>query len=142
MRAGSFNSFKKDNGFTMVELLIVIIIIAVLTAIAIPSYIIINNRAKETATETEMNNIAKALEIYITDKHLYPSQDDFPDALKTAEIMTNFSGNDTWGIAYNYTSDSGSYALESYGLNKVNGGNDDIVFINGIMTEDGAYPNH
>ncbi len=142
MYAHSLNIFKKEEGFTLVELLVVIIILVVLTGIAIPSYILINNKARETAAEAEMNNIAKSLEIYITDNHTYPAEGDFPDKLRTSGIMTHISGNDTWGNAYQYSSSSGSsYVLKSYGINKIDGGNDDIVFTNGIMTEDGAYQN-
>jgi len=128
----------------MVELLVVIIILLIITGVAIPAYTIISNRARETATEVEMNNIAKALEIYITEKYIYPSEDNFPDALITSEIMTNLPENDIWGTPYHYTSsdNSNSYILKSYGINRVEGGNDDIVFINGVMTEDGAYPSH
>ncbi len=136
------NIFKEEKGFTLVELLVVIVVLVTLTAIAIPSYILITSRARETATETEMYNIAKALEIYITDNHTYPAEGDFPNALKVSGIMTDISGNDIWGNTYHYTSpNSTSYVLKSYGINKVDGGNDDIVFANGIMTEDGAYPN-
>lgn len=141
MKAKSLIFLKKDQGFTMVELLVVIIILVILTSIAIPSYVIIKDRARETATKTEMNNIAKALEIYITQKYSYPSGDDFPDALVTAEIM-NLTGNDAWGMPYNYTSNnSSSYVLKSFGINKMDGGNDDITFVNGMMIENGAYHN-
>ena len=139
----SFNNiFKEKKGFTLVELLMVIVVLVTLLAIGIPSYILITSRARETATETEMYNIAKALEIYITDNRAYPAEGDFPNALKVSGIMTDISGNDTWGNAYQYTSPNGtSYILKSYGINKIDGGNDDIVFDNGIMTEDGAYFN-
>ena len=138
----SLNIFKKEKGFTLVELLVVIVVLVVLTGIGIPSYVLINNKARETAAEAEINNIAKALEIYITDNHTYPAEGVFPDRLRTSGIMTNISGNDIWGNAYQYSSSSStSYVLKSYGINKLDGGNDDIVFANGIMTEDGAYPN-
>ena len=56
--------YKKEKGFTLVELMIVIIILAVLTGIAVPSYLALRNRARESATEAEMKNIATALELY------------------------------------------------------------------------------
>ena len=138
----NINIYKKGRGFTLIELLVVIVVLVVLTGITIPTYVLIIGRARETATENEMNNIARALEIYITDNNTFPLEDDFPDALETSGIMTNISGNDPWGNLYQYTSSSGNnYILKSYGINKIDGGNDDIVFTNGKMTENGAYPN-
>ncbi len=142
MFSGKFIFLKKTCGFTLVELLIVIIILVVLTAIAVPSYTLITNKAKETAAETEMQNIVKALEVYSSEKNIYPTEADYPDELITSGIMSNVPENDPWETTYDYTSgDGSSYVLKSFGINKASGGNDDIVFINGIMTEDGAYPN-
>lgn len=140
MGRGRFYFLKNDKGFTLVELLIVIIILVVLTGIAIPAYAIVNNRAREAACESEMSNIAKSLEIYIAGYNAYPDENNFPDALITSEIMTNFPVNDPWETPYQYTSNNGrSYILESYGINRIDGGNDDIIFINGVMTENGAH---
>ena len=142
MFAGIFNFFKKTSGFTLVELLIVIIILVVLTAIAVPSYMLIRNKAKEAAAETEMRNIAKSLEVYSSEKNIYPLESDYPDVLITSGVMSSVPENDPWETAYEYnSSDGNSYILKSLGINKADGGNDDILFINGIMTEDGAYPN-
>ena len=138
----NFNTFKKENGFTLVELLVGVIIIAIIVGISIQGYILIKDRAKETATETEMSNIAKALEIYVMDYSTYPESADFPAALEVAGIMEGAPELDTWESFYQYSSTAGSsYTLESYGINKADGGDDDIVFTNGVMTEDGLYPN-
>jgi general secretion pathway protein G len=135
-----FYLIKKNKGFTLVELLLVIIILVILAGIAIPSYAIVSNKTRETATELEMNNIAKALEVYIAEKYTYPSEAAYPEALIASKIMDNVPINDSWEIPYDYTSSGGSsYILKSYGINKADGGNDDIVFINGTMTEEGAY---
>jgi general secretion pathway protein G len=140
MKKNNFYFLKKDCGFTLVELLIVIIILAILTAIAIPSYAIFSDRARETATESEMSNIARALEIYIAEKYAYPAEADYPEALIDTKIMINIPENDPWETPYIYTSSNeNSYMLKSLGINRTDGGNDDIVFINGVMTEDGAY---
>ena len=47
--------------------------------------------------------------------------------------------NDPWENEYAYSSDRNTYTLESHGIDGVDGGGDDIVVSNGIMTEDGAY---
>jgi prepilin-type N-terminal cleavage/methylation domain-containing protein len=58
---------QDQRGFTLVELLIVVIILAVISGIAVPSYMALRNRARESATENEMKNIATALELYNAD---------------------------------------------------------------------------
>ena len=131
--------YKGQKGFTLVELLIVIIILAILTGVSIPIYRLINARAKETGAETEMTNIAKALEIHNIDLQSYPLAALYPDILEDNYNMENFPLLDTWDNVY--TSDGSSYSLESFGINGINGGNDDIVITNGVLTEDGAYEN-
>ena len=133
--------YKGQKGFTLVELLIVIIILAILTGVSIPIYRLINARARESATETEMINIAKALEIHNVDLQSYPLAAVYPDTLEDNDYMENVPLLDKWDNAYLYTSDGSSYSLESYGINGINGGNDDILITNGVLTEDGAYEN-
>ena len=123
------------------RLLIVIIILAILTGVSIPIYRLVNARARESATETEMANIAKALEINNVDFQSYPLTAVYPGTLEDNDYMENVPLLDKWDNAYLYSSDGSSYSLESYGLNGINGGNDDILITNGVMTEDGAYEN-
>ncbi len=133
--------YKGQKGFTLVELLIVIIVLAVLTGISIPVYKLINARAKETGAETEMTNIAKALEMHNVDLQSYPLTDAYPDTLEDNDYIEHVPLVDTWNNAYLYTSDGSSYSLESYGINGIDGGGDDIVITDGVLTEDGAYEN-
>ena len=130
-----------QKGFTLIELLIVIIILAILTGIAIPTYGVVTSRAKESASESEMINIAKALEIHNVDLQSYPLDVDYPDSLEDNDYMEYVPLSDPWDNAYLYTSDGSSYSLESYGINGINGGNDDILIVSGVLTEDGAYEN-
>jgi general secretion pathway protein G len=130
-----------NKGFSLVELLIVILVLAILTGIAIPAYYLITARAKETATETEMTNIAKALEIYNSDKQAYPATEEYPDALVDNGYMNPVPSLDAWEAAYSYTSDGTSYTLNSNGMDKIGGNSDDITITNGALTSDGVYSN-
>jgi general secretion pathway protein G len=137
-----FRTFKKEKGFTLVELLIIVVVVAVLMGLSIQTFSLLKDRARETATETEMGNITKALQIYVTVLSIYPAEGDFPEALEVAGIMENVPESDIWENLYQYSSIAGiTYTLESFGIDQVDGGGDDIVYINGIMIEDGAYPN-
>lgn len=62
----------KQNGFTIVELLIVIVVIGVLAAITIVAYNGINNRALVNAQVSDLKSLQKALELYKVDNGNYP----------------------------------------------------------------------
>jgi len=63
---------KTTSGFTIVELLIVIVVIGILAAITIVAYNGIQNRARDTQRVQDIKSIAKALEIYKTQTGDYP----------------------------------------------------------------------
>jgi general secretion pathway protein G len=130
---------RGNKGFTLVELLLVILILAILTGISIPIYRVINARTRESATETEMINIVKALEMHHVDFQSYPLAAVYPGSLEDNDYMEDVPLLDTWDNAYQYTSNGLTYSLKSYGIDGVNGGNDDILITDGVMTSEGAY---
>ena len=137
-----FRKFKKEKGFTLVELLIIIVVVAVFIGLSVRTFTFLTNRVRETGTEVEMANITKALQIYVAVQSNYPAEGDFPEALEVAGIMNDVPELDTWENPYQYSSIAGiTYTLESYGVDRVDGGGDDIVYLNGVMIEDGAHPN-
>lgn len=60
------------NGFTIVELLIVIVVIGILAAITIVAYSGVQNRANDTTIKSDMKNLGQRLELYYVDAAVYP----------------------------------------------------------------------
>ena len=56
--------FRTQKGFTLIELMIVVVIIGILAAIAIPNFIAMQNRAKEGSTKANMHTLQLAAEDY------------------------------------------------------------------------------
>lgn len=71
------NIKSKNSGFTIVELLIVIVVIAILAAITIVAYNGIQNRAKDSSAQALGNNVIKKAEAYFTINSAYPTLTEF-----------------------------------------------------------------
>ncbi len=65
-------STQKRNGFTLIELMVVVVIIGILAAIAIPKYQDVTDSAKYAACRSNLRNIASALNLYAADNGEYP----------------------------------------------------------------------
>jgi len=64
---------KKEDGFTLIEILVVIAVISVLAAIAVMQYQKFNVRAFDTAAKSDLRNAMIALEAYFSVKLVYPA---------------------------------------------------------------------
>ena len=73
---------SKPSAFTLIELLIVVAIIGILAAIAIPNFLLAQTRAKVAKVYSEMNLLKTALEMYRTDNNAYALDVDIWDAKK------------------------------------------------------------
>ena len=62
-----------ERGFTLIELMIVVAIIAILAGILIPNFVTARSQAQTAACESNLRAIATALELYYTDNQVYPT---------------------------------------------------------------------
>ena len=63
---------RKEKGFTLIELLIVVAIIGIIAAIAIPNLLNAIDRGKQKRTMADMRSIGTAIESYAVDNNFYP----------------------------------------------------------------------
>lgn len=74
--------------FTLIEILIVVAIIAILAAIAIPNFLEAQTRAKVSRAKADMRSIQTALEVYRVDSNNYPPCYVFPSAMELSPLTT------------------------------------------------------
>ena len=67
-----FKRAQKQTGFTIVELLIVVVVIAILAAITIVAYNGIQNRAYDSSVQSDMENFSKIVEMNNGEFSVYP----------------------------------------------------------------------
>lgn len=63
---------KKNNGFTLIEILVVVVIISLITNMAVVNFKGKTDEAKETVNQGNMVNIMTAIELYEMDNGFYP----------------------------------------------------------------------
>jgi len=88
----------RQNGFTLIEMLIVIVVMGVLLALAIPNYTTTITRAKEAKLHHNLMVLNKCISEYTVDKHAAPQQlDDLVTAGYLRSIPDDITGsNTTW----------------------------------------------
>ena len=130
---------KEQRGFTLIEIMVVVVIIGVLGAIVVPQFMGRPDQAKVTAAKTDIQAIGTSLEMYRLDNAHYPSTLQGLEALSKRPAGTPAARNwnpqgylksvpvDPWGTPYQYLnpgvrSGNGSYDLYSFGADGVSGG--------------------
>src|SRR3989338_8837061 len=103
----------KKRGFTFIEILVVITIIGILTAVGVTNFRVANQKAKDGRRQADLEQIRAALELYRSDQNLYPTTAQLPAAGGTlsADGITYISDrpeDPVSGRSYKYTSSAGA----------------------------------
>jgi general secretion pathway protein G len=125
---------RTHAGFTLIELMVVIVIIGVLAALIVPNVLNRADDARVTAARTDVNNLMQALKLYKLDNHRYPTGEQGLQALlakpTTGPAPVNWRQyldklpNDPWGRPYQYLNPGikGEVDVMSFGADGQSGG--------------------
>jgi general secretion pathway protein G len=127
---------NRQSGFTLIEIMVVVVILAVLGALVVPQILSKVDQARLTAAKTDIRTISGALDSYRLDNFKYPTTEQWLQALvkqPADPTITNYAVGgylktvpiDPWGHPYLYATpgaDGREYDITSYGRDNKPGG--------------------
>ena len=137
---------RRENGFTLIELMVVVIILGILAGLVVPRIMERPGEAKQTKAKLQIQSLETALKLYKLDSGRYPDTEQGLEALvqipESGVIPNKWREGgylekgrlplDPWGNAFVYLSPGahGDYDIISYGADGVPGGESEDKDIN------------
>ena len=112
-----------SKGFTLIELMVVMVIIGLLAATVVPKFFGQVDKAMQQDAQAQIELLGQALDLYRLEKHKYPTSDEGLEAIKS--YLKKHVPKDPWGNAYIYESpgkEGREYDLISLGGDNAEGG--------------------
>src|SRR5664280_1429701 len=132
------NKYRKQAGFTLIELMVVVVIIAILAGLVIPRFMGETDKAKQAKAKMQIESLESALKMYKLDNGSYPTTEQGLKALVETPTVGNLPKNwrqggylekgkvpkDPWDHEYVYVSPGshGDFDLSSLGADGEPGG--------------------
>jgi general secretion pathway protein G len=111
-----------QRGFTLIEVMVVVVILAILATVVVPRIMDRPDQARVTRAQQDIRAVEAALNLYRLDNFRYPSTDDGLEALVPKYLDS--LPEDPWGNPYLYLSpgEKGEFDVYSYGADGAEGG--------------------
>lgn len=122
--------YLNTQGFTLIELMVVMVIIGLLAATVAPKIFGRVDKARQQDAQAQIELLGQALDLYRLEKHKYPTTDEGLESIRS--YLKKDLPKDPWGNDYVYQSpgkEGRGYDLLSYGADKTEGGEENDMDI-------------
>ncbi|MCA8949989.1 MAG: type II secretion system protein GspG [Planctomycetes bacterium] len=115
------------GGFTLIEVMVVIVILGLLAALIVPNVVQSGDKAQREKARFDCKQIASAARLYFAERGRVPTLDDLTDRAAGTAYLEEIS-DDPWGGVYEIVADGmpPEFEVRSSGRNQVAGDEDDV----------------